>query len=116
MGVCTGFGGGLGLVKLVGYSRALDLLMSGRRLGLEEGLRIGFFDAEIETGKDIREEGLSWLQQRTQYCTPQIIKNTKAIVNLRQEDRGMFSNISFNYLLGGLKLRRFLMPGGRTGF
>jgi len=92
MGVSTGFGGGPGLVDLVGYNRALDLIITGRKLGLEEGLRIGFFDAELETGdRDARDQAISWLQERTDAYSPQVIRNIKAILNLRPDQRELES-------------------------
>ena len=82
MGLCTGFGGGGLLVNLVGYNRALDLIISGRKLRAEEGLRLGYFDAGVSEGRGV-EDGLEWLERRTKHCTPLVIKNTKAVLRQR---------------------------------
>ncbi len=82
MGLCTGFGGGGLLVNLVGYNRALDLIISGRKLRAEEGLRLGYFDADVSEGRGV-EDGLEWLERRTKHCTPLVIKNTKAVLRQR---------------------------------
>ena len=88
MGLCTGFGGGGALVDLVGYKRALDLVVSGRKLGLEEGLRLGYFDGQLDAdGREI-EQGTGWLLKRVKHCSPQSIRNIKAVLQLREGERG----------------------------
>ncbi len=47
MGVTTGWGGGISLVRAVGYSRAMDLLLSGRKIDFDEGLSIGYFSEKV---------------------------------------------------------------------
>lgn len=44
MGLTPGWGGGVYLVERVGRGRALDLLLSGRTLGVEEARAIGLVD------------------------------------------------------------------------
>ena len=79
MGLCTGFGGGRALVNLVGYNRALDLIISGRKLKPKEGLKLGYFDDELTQGRGV-EEGMEWLERRVRYCSPLVIKNTKVVL------------------------------------
>ena len=47
MCVTTGWGGGISLVRAVGYSRAIDLLLSGRKIDFDEGLSIGYFSEKV---------------------------------------------------------------------
>ncbi len=44
LGVTTAWGGGIDLIAAVGNRRALDLLISARRLAADEALSIGLFD------------------------------------------------------------------------
>lgn len=47
VGVCCGWGGGSRLVQLLGPSRALELLSSGRLVGATEALQLGLSNATI---------------------------------------------------------------------
>lgn len=47
VGVCCGWGGGSRLVQLVGPSRALELLSSGRLVSAHEALQLGLSNATI---------------------------------------------------------------------
>lgn len=54
MGLCTGFGGSAALVNIIGYHKALDFLVSGRKLNSEEGRQLGYFDAAVSESKLMR--------------------------------------------------------------
>jgi enoyl-CoA hydratase/carnithine racemase len=82
MGVTTGWGGGVSLVRAVGYPRAIDLLMSGRKLDFHEGTNIGYFNGEVSKEESVKDANL-WLLDRIEHCDPLLVRNTKAI--LRQE-------------------------------
>lgn len=47
--ICIGWGGGSRLVQLVGPSRALELLTSGRLVGPEEAIRMGLVNGSAES-------------------------------------------------------------------
>lgn len=79
MGIPTGFGGGQFLLNLVGYHRALDLVISGRKLGAEEGLRWGYFDGVLEED-EVEQQGRDWLERRIKFCTPTLIRDFKTIL------------------------------------
>lgn len=53
MGVCCGWGGGSRLVQLLGPSRALDLLSSGRLVGATEAEQLGLSNGTIELGSEV---------------------------------------------------------------
>jgi len=93
MGLSTGFGGGKALVNIVGYNKALDLVMSGRKLELEEGVAIGYFDNTIDETCAL-EECRNWMKQRVHHHTPHVIKNTKAVLrqNLTDEHKTLPSD------------------------
>jgi enoyl-CoA hydratase len=44
-------GGTIRLPRLVGHGRALDIILTGRDVTAEEGLRIGLVDRVVEEGK-----------------------------------------------------------------
>jgi len=82
MGVTTGFGGGRCLVRTVGYPRALDLILTGRKLSFEEGFNFGYFDKQVAKEQAL-EECRDWLLERVQHLDPLLIKTSKSI--LKQE-------------------------------
>lgn len=60
-GICIGWGGGTRLSQLVGPSRALDLLASGRLVGVSEALQIGLANGRAQT----ETEALDFLTSHT---------------------------------------------------
>ena len=50
-GLITGWGGGVRLLRLVGRSRALRLLLTGERIGANEALRVGLVDQVVASGE-----------------------------------------------------------------
>jgi len=68
MGLAPGWGGATRLVNLVGYRKALELLITGRKVKTSslkgddnDGMAIGFFDAVLP-GIDPTEECVAWVQ------------------------------------------------------
>lgn len=51
MGLTTGFGGGRNLVQLLGYQKAMRMLISNRILNAQQALQVGLVDAVIENGE-----------------------------------------------------------------
>ncbi|MFQ5519786.1 MAG: enoyl-CoA hydratase/isomerase family protein [Candidatus Methylomirabilia bacterium] len=54
LGIMVGWGGGQRLLRLVGRSRALRLLLTGATLTAEEAVRIGLVDEVVPTGEALR--------------------------------------------------------------
>ena len=87
MGLCTGFGGGAALVNLIGYSKALDFLLSGRKLNPEEGMRLGYFDATVSS-KNSLGECEEWMEKRLATTSPELIRTIKAVLRHGAQNPG----------------------------
>ena len=61
LGITPGFGGTLRLAKLVGPSKAKELIFSGRVIDAEEAQRIGLVD-KIVPAEELIQTGLDWAQ------------------------------------------------------
>lgn len=60
VGLTTGWGGAGRLVRLVGQSRALELLLSGRDLSSEEAHHIGLIHRVVPPGEDVLRAARAW--------------------------------------------------------
>lgn len=68
LGLIPGYGGTQRLPRLVGESRALEIIMTGRNVGADEALRIGLVN-EIAQG-DLLQAGLAFASRFTRYSLP----------------------------------------------
>ncbi|XP_064625096.1 ethylmalonyl-CoA decarboxylase-like [Lineus longissimus] len=82
--VSTVFGGGTILTRLVGRSKALDLLASGRHVGSEEALRIGLADQVVPNGENVNDFGKTWLSRFTQGPV-EVVHGMKSVVMAASE-------------------------------
>ncbi len=60
LGIIPGAGGTQRLTRLVGPSRAKDLVVTGRQVGAEEALRIGLADRVVPAGRGLRRRRWIW--------------------------------------------------------
>ena len=60
LGLLPGAGGTQRLPKLIGEARALEMMLTGRRVAAEEALRIGLIDRIVETAQDARQFARQW--------------------------------------------------------
>lgn len=79
MGITPAWGGCTRLVRTVGYTKALDLLTTGRRVSREEALRIGLADSIVDA-KNALTEASEWLKVRTN-CDVEVLKSLKAMAH-----------------------------------
>ncbi|KAK6533604.1 hypothetical protein TWF694_002541 [Orbilia ellipsospora] len=64
LGIIPGAGGTQRIGKLIGRSRALDMVLTGRRVGASEALNWGLVDRVTEEeGKDVNEVGVEFAKQ-----------------------------------------------------
>ena len=68
LGLVPGYGGTQRLPRLVGESRALEMIMTGRAVGADEAERIGLVNRIIEG--DLIEQALSFAREFTGYSLP----------------------------------------------
>lgn len=62
MALTTGWGGAARLVRLVGQSRALELLLTGRAISGEEALRLGILHRLAPREEDVHAAAFAWAQ------------------------------------------------------
>jgi enoyl-CoA hydratase len=78
LSLTTAWGGGIDLIATVGYARALDLLLSARRVGVEEALAIGLVNRVA--GEDQSLDGcLEELLAAWRTRGPQVMRGFKAL-------------------------------------
>jgi enoyl-CoA hydratase/carnithine racemase len=63
VGLTTGWGGAGRLVRLIGQSRALELLLTARLVTAVEAREIGLIHHLVPAGEDVLAETLAWAQQ-----------------------------------------------------
>ena len=93
MGLCTGFGGSSTLVNLIGYTKALDFLVSGRKLNPEEGKQLGYFDAAVSSANPLA-ECEEWLVRRLASTSPEVLRTIKAVLRHGANRPGKFLQIA----------------------
>lgn len=107
LGIIPGAGGTQRLARLVGPSRAKDIILTGRFVDAEEALAIGLADRVVE---DPYAEALAWAQQFTK-AAPYALRAAKEAV-----DRGLATDLAT-----GLEIERqqfaavFATEDARTG-
>ncbi len=78
MALIPGWGSGQRLLRVVGYARAMDLLLSGRVLHASELLSSGLVSRVVEAGSAL-DHALTYAQQFTQHSLP-VIKSIKSLL------------------------------------
>ena len=90
MGVAPGWGGGGRLVELVGRRAALDLLLTCRKVGAEEGLALGLVDQVVE-GEAVG-AAEKWLEEGVGGGrAPEVVRALKAMVTGEGEEARHFA-------------------------
>ncbi|MCA0457618.1 MAG: enoyl-CoA hydratase/isomerase family protein [Chloroflexi bacterium] len=78
MGLTTGWGAGQRLLRLVGYARAMDMLLSSRVMHAPELLAVGLVNRVVEKGSAL-EHALHYAQHVTQHA-PLAIRGMKTLL------------------------------------
>ena len=104
LGLLPGAGGTQRIPRLIGAKAALDLMLSGRHIGVDEAVTLGLID-RIGRTNDVLAEGLEYVQYLLTHSAPlrrtrdaialvdpdsQIAINT-ARIEITQQPRGLFS-------------------------
>jgi enoyl-CoA hydratase/carnithine racemase len=119
MGILPGAGGTARLPHLLGRSRALDVILSGRDVGADEALRIGWLDAVVPS--DGLYAAVGAFARRVASMSAEAIAAVKRVVDVSLEsfERGLVAETdAFGSLIaaGGHtdRMQRFLAAGGQT--
>ncbi|WP_035486726.1 enoyl-CoA hydratase/isomerase family protein [Alicyclobacillus contaminans] len=80
LGVLPGTGGTQRMLRLIGYSKALDLCITGRTLSPEEALQYGLVD-RVFAADEIREKTFEYAQQLLNSATYAVSNIKLAIMN-----------------------------------
>lgn len=80
VGIVAAWGGGSRLVQLVGPSRAVELMSSGRLVGAEEALNLGLVNSVIED-KELTDQQI--LEEAKKYLESHIIGAKSTIVAIK---------------------------------
>jgi len=93
IGAVAGWGGTTRLPRLIGKSRATELLLTGRMINADEALQLGLLN-RVTTPEDLQKEGEKLLQE--------ILQNAPVAVNLTWEaiHRGLDVSIDESTRLG----------------
>ena len=83
IGTIPGLGGSQRLIRAVGKAKAMDLVLSGRRMGAEEAERAGLV-ARIIPADEIHAEATKLAETIAGYSRP-VVKMAKQAVNLAEE-------------------------------
>ena len=78
LGILPGAGGTQTLPRILGLSGALDMLLTGRRLGSEEALARGLIN-QVVSGDELLQAGIAMAQKIASY-DPAVVRNAKQAV------------------------------------
>jgi enoyl-CoA hydratase/carnithine racemase len=78
LGILPGAGGTQTLPRLLGLSGALDMLLTGRRMGSEEALSRGLVNQVVSADK-LLQAGIA-MAQKIASCDPAVVRNAKQAV------------------------------------
>jgi enoyl-CoA hydratase/carnithine racemase len=119
MGILPGAGGTARLPHLLGRSRALDVILTGRDVGADEALRIGWLDAVVaqtELGDTVRR-----VARRIASMPPASVRAVKRVVDrsLASFDAALVDETNaFGELTAAgahtARMQRFLAAGGQS--
>lgn len=103
MGVVTGWGGGTRLVKLLGATKALELMTTCQKMDASYASKIGYADDVVESSNRF-EAAKAWLSHRLTH-DPEVIQALKKIVvgarDLSFEESLLNERRNFSPLWGG---------------
>lgn len=119
MGILPGAGGTARLPHLLGRSRALEVILSGRDVGAEEAARIGWLDAVLPQPE--LDAAVRALATRIAAMPPASVAAVKEVMDrsLVSFDDGLVAETdAFGALTAGglhiVRMQRFLDAGGQT--
>lgn len=79
VGLTTGWGGTARLVRLIGQSRAMELLLSGRRFDAREAVEMGFVHRLVPVGGDVLDRAMEWAESLRQLPREALAANKQLV-------------------------------------
>lgn len=84
LGLMVGWGGSQRLPRLVGPTKALELLLTGKRITAHEAERIGLINKVVPNGT-VLQEAMAWARELAQLSAPVLAATLRAVyVGLRE--------------------------------
>lgn len=83
LGLMPDWGGGPGLTRLIGASRAADMILTGRKVGAEEALRIGLVNRVSQPGMALEEA--TALAETIAQNGPRAVRHALAVIRRSAE-------------------------------
>jgi enoyl-CoA hydratase/carnithine racemase len=120
MAILPGAGGTARLPRLVGRSRALDLVLTGRDVGADEALAIGWLDGVVDSAS--LDEHVAAIARRIAAMPPASVAAVKHVVDVSLEhglhDGLVAESAALTYLMRDgahrAPMTKFLATGGQT--
>lgn len=79
LGIIPGAGGTRRIAQVIGRSRALDMVLTGRRIGADEALNWGLVDRVVEEGQDVNDAGVELASKISEGGPLAIIAGKRAV-------------------------------------
>jgi ethylmalonyl-CoA/methylmalonyl-CoA decarboxylase len=94
MGITTAWGGGMLLKNLIGHAKALDLLLTGRKVKMEEALEIGLANGTVWHESRL-EDAHAWLTKHIHSLPASVVRATKKniLANSFAEERQILASL-----------------------
>ena len=106
-------GGTVRLPKLIGLSRALDLILTGRAVGAKEAFKIGIANRVVPRGQSLQ-EATNLAQKLLQFPRECMLADRQSAYNATFNARSIDEALSYEYKNGLDVVMQESVPGAMT--